>query len=122
MAAIETLREQFESGILQYKKLNEICRLLGVTERSGRDSIEKLLKNLEESGEIVRDEKNRYVTPEKLGLIRGILQGNERGFAFLVREDGPDLFLPARSLRGALHKDEVFARLVGGERGDEGEV
>ena len=123
MLAIEDILERFRSGQLQHKKSNEIARLLGVGSRGGRDELFRLLKNAESEGLLVRDERGRYVTPEKLGLIRGTVQGNERGFGFLLREDGgADLFLPHHALHGALHGDRVFARLVGGERGDEGSV
>ena len=123
MLAIEDILERFRSGQLQHKKSNEIARLLGVGSRGGRDELFRLLKNAESEGLLVRDERGRYVTPEKLGLIRGTVQGNERGFGFLLREDGGvDLFLPHHALHGALHGDRVFARLVGGERGDEGSV
>ena len=122
MAAIEELRAGFAAGTFQYKKENEICRLSGVTGRTGRAELSALLKEMERAGDLVRDERGRFVTPDKLGLVRGKVQGNERGFAFLVREEGEDLFLPHRALHGALHGDEVFVRPTGGERGDEGEV
>lgn len=122
MAAIEELRAGFRAGTFQYKKENEICRLSGVTGKAGRAELSAILKELEGEGELVRDERGRFVTPDKLGLVRGRVQGNERGFAFLLREEGEDLFLPHRALHGALHGDEVFVRPTGGERGDEGEV
>lgn len=123
MAATEELRERFARGEFDYKKASEIFRLLGVGSRSERESLTQILKGMESDGAIVCDERGRYVRPERLGLIAGKLQGNERGFAFLVRDDGEaDLFIPHKSLQGALHGDRVFARRVGGERGDEGAV
>lgn len=122
MTAIERIREQFHSGALQYKKANEIARLLGISSRSEREGVAALLRALEEEGEIVRDERGRFVSPEKLGLIRGVLQRSGRGFAFLLRPEADDLFIPARALRGALHGDEVFVKPVGGARGDEAAV
>ena len=122
MTAIEILTEKFNTGELCYKKPSEICRLLGAGGKGERESIMRMLKDLESEGHIVRDERGRYVLPEKLGLIRGTIQGNERGFAFLLRDGQDDLFIPHKSLRGALHGDMVFARIVGGERGDEAAV
>ena len=122
MAAIESIREKFHTGEFEYKKAGDICHLLGIGGRGGREEIFRILRELEEQGEIVRDERGRFVTPAKLGLVLGTVQGNERGFAFLLREDGEDLFIPPRALNGALHKDVVFAKIVGGERGDEASV
>lgn len=122
MSAIGEIREKFNSGEFQYKKTNDICRLLGVSSRAGREAVSAVLAELLQAGDIVRDEKGRFVSPEKLSLVKGVLSGNERGFAFLVRDGESDLFIPHRSLHGALHKDTVFAKIVGGERGDEAEV
>ncbi len=49
----------------------------------------------------------------------GELRGNSRGFAFLVRGEGADLFIPHKGLNGAQHGDRVRARIV---KGDEAEV
>ena len=48
-------------------------------------------------------------------VVKGRLKGNRRGFAFLIREDGgEDIFIPTRSLNGALHGDTVRVRVMGG--------
>ncbi len=122
MAAIETIREKFRTGEFEYKKPNEICRLVGISSRGEREAFARVLREMEEAGEIVRDERGRCVSPKKLGLVLCTVQGTERGFAFGLREGGEDVFLPPRSLHGALHGDTVFVRIVGGERGDEGYV
>lgn len=122
MTAIEILTEKFNTGEFCYKKASEICRLLGAGGKGERESIVRMLKDLEAEGCIVRDDRGRYILPEKLGLVRGTIQGNERGFAFLLRDGQSDLFIPHKSLRGAMHGDTVFARIVGGERGDEAAV
>ena len=122
MVAAEELLGRFASGELQFKKRNEICRLLGVSSRGGRDALFRLLDEAEAEGKLARDERGRLATPERLGLVTGTVQGSGRGFGFLLREGGPDLFLPPRALHGALHGDTVLARVVGGERGDEAAV
>ena len=121
MSAAESILEKFKSGAFDYQKAGDICRLLGTCSRSDREAVSRILKGLEEAGEIVQDERGRYVSPGRLGLVRGTVQGNERGFAFLLTEEG-DLFLPRRALHGALHGDIVFAKRTGGERGDEAAV
>lgn len=122
MIASQNILKKFHTGELEYKKQSDVCRLLGISSRAERDEIGRILKTLEEEGELVRDERGRYVTPQRLGLVLCTLQGNERGFAFGLREDGDDLFFPPRALHGALHGDTVYARIVGGEHGDEGAV
>lgn len=123
MTTTDIIKEKFNTGEFLYKTPREILRLLGITQKTEKETIFALLKNLEEQGVIVKDEKFRYVLPEKLKLKKGTLRGNERGFAFFIHEDGEnDWFIPHKSLRGAQHGDVVFAKLIGGEKGDEGEV
>lgn len=52
----------------------------------------------------------------KKGLIEGRIQGNERGYAFLIPdEDGKaDYFIPHSDLRGAMHGDTVLAETTDG--------
>ena len=44
-------------------------------------------------------------------IIEGKLQGNERGYAFLIPTDESleDYFIPHSDLRGAMHGDTVIA-------------
>lgn len=122
MAAITKIREEFQTGLFDFKKSGDICRLLGVSSRNEREAVLRILQDMEHGGEIVRDERGRYVSPKRLGLVKGTIQGNERGFAFLLREGEDDLFLAPRALHGALHGDTVYAKIVKGDRGEEGEV
>ncbi|HHX87961.1 MAG TPA: ribonuclease R [Firmicutes bacterium] len=61
-----------------------------------------------------------------IGYLTGIIQGNRRGFAFL-KPDLPgkeDIYIKARHLKGAVHKDRVLVQLCKNRRGrrEEGEV
>ncbi len=53
----------------------------------------------------------------KREIIEGKLQGNERGYAFLIASDGrkEDYFIPHSDLRGAMHGDLVLAETTRGE-------
>ena len=49
-------------------------------------------------------------------IIEGKLQGNERGYAFLIPTDGgEDYFIPHSDLKGAMHGDTVMAERTRGE-------
>ncbi len=52
----------------------------------------------------------------KREVIQGRLQGNERGYAFLIADDGraEDYFIPHSDLRGAMHGDSVLAETTDG--------
>lgn len=53
----------------------------------------------------------------KRNIIEGKLQGNERGYAFLLpnEEDSEDYFIPHSELKGAMHGDTVLAEKTFGQ-------
>ena len=87
----------------------------------------KVLEEMEKEGIIIRTRNERYGLVDKMNLVVGRIDGNEKGFGFLIPEDKTkeDIFIPAEDMNGALHGDRVIARIV--RRGmvgqkDEGEV
>jgi len=123
--AKQSLLEQFHSGSLNGKTIDGICKNLKIPFRE-KKSLLALLDSLISDGSLCVTRDGEYGTPEKLGLIKGVLRGNERGFCFLVpddRENEPnDYFIPHRALHGALHGDKVFIQKTQGRSDDEGEV
>lgn len=94
------------------------------------EEFEQDLSLLLAHGSVVKTRKNKIGLPNHLGLVVGRIQGNARGFAFLVpdnREQEMDVFLPSGALLGALHGDRVLVRVTGhsrrnGKESREGEV
>jgi len=88
---------------------------------------EAVLNSLLEDGSIIITRKNKYGVTEKMNMVPGRIQGNKKGFGFLIpdNKDICDLFIPVENLNGAMHNDRVIARLTSGELGtkkSEGEV
>ena len=91
--------------------------------RKQTGALYKMLDSLCAEKDILRDASFRYGTAEQFCAVTGTLTGNERGFGFVVRDDGgDDLFIPRRAMNNALHGDKVIAFSVGGRAGDEGEI
>lgn len=91
------------------------------------EEFHKILDDMEKEGLIIRTKRNRYGLPEKMDLVTGRLQGNERGFGFVIPEnqDIEDIFIPAGELNGALHGDKVMAKITHKEiatKKQEGEI
>jgi len=89
----------------------------------------ELLRKSELSGEIIITKKKRYALPKHVGLIRGTLQGNARGFGFVIPEEAEekekgDFFISPDNLHGAMDKDQVLVRPfpAGKGKGREGTV
>ena len=125
MSAKEQLLARFSDGTLAMKTANEICKILQLPYREKARLLD-LLDKLCDEGLIYQNNGGRYGTIEQLGLIKGKINGNERGFAFLIPDDKSihpnDYFLPKKSLHGALHGDVVLIEKVYGDSDDEGNV
>ncbi|NLW17955.1 MAG: ribonuclease R [Firmicutes bacterium] len=109
-----------------YKPLTE-AELVETLGLSGKDAeqLRELILTLEREGVIIRTRYGRLGLPEKMNLVVGRLQGNERGYAFLISPNrSQDVYIAASSLSGAMHGDRVIARLLPRSEGkrEEGEV
>ncbi len=122
MSAKERILERFVSGELAGCTLTELCKKLNIPYRE-KQRLFALLADLCKDGVLYVDDTGRYGTGEQLGLIRGVICGNERGFAFLIPDDKEtypdDFFIPRKRLHGALHGDTVLAVRTYGYEGDE---
>jgi ribonuclease R len=81
---------------------------------SGFQQFSTLLKELELKGEIVRIKKEQYANPKKANLLVGILDGNQKGYGFVVpAKEGisEDIYVDSEGLGSAMHGDIVVVRL-----------
>jgi len=88
---------------------------------------EKIVDSLLEEGSIIITRKNKYGVTEKMNMVPGRIQGNKKGFGFLIPDnrDIGDIFVPAENLNGAMNNDRVIVRLTSGgsdTKKSEGEV
>ncbi len=125
----------FRDKIISYMKneaskpvsFQELKNVMEVNKKKQAKRLNKLLEKLIEDGQVVRTRHGYYGVPERMNLVKGTIQGNSKGFAFLLPEEGgnSDVFLSPNDLNGALHGDKVVARVHKKEHDDkrpEGEV
>lgn len=124
MSSEEKLYALFTDGTLAGKNATEICKILQIPYRE-KKRLTDLLDGLCKDGKLFQSD-GKYGTIEQLGLIKGVISGHERGFAFLIPEDknayAKDFFIPHKYLNGALHGDGVLAKRVYGQSEDEARV
>lgn len=96
-----------------YKPLtfNELLQELNI-ESSMKKELLIVLNELEDEGKIIFTRAQRYGIPEKMNLVIGILEGNQKGYAFLRPEnkDIKDIFISPVDMNGAMHGDRVIVR------------
>ena len=106
-------------------RLSELAVILDVP-KEDREQMAQMLEDLEQEGAIYKTNKDRYGIPERMNLVVGRLQGNERGYGFLIPDDetASDVFISADNMAGAMHNDRVVARVTvkAGDRRAEGEI
>ncbi|MBM7614350.1 ribonuclease R [Alkaliphilus hydrothermalis] len=90
----------------------ELAKALNLS-RDERGHFSKLLEEMEREGLIVKTRKKRYGLPELMGLVVGRLQGNSKGFGFVISDDPDiqDVFIPSNLMNGAMHNDRIVARI-----------
>ena len=96
-------------------------------ERKDLESFYKILEGLEKEGIIIKAKNDRYGLIDNDYLIAGTLDGNEKGFGFVVTKDKSrgDVFIPAENMNGAMHGDKVIATITRRQEGskrEEGEI
>jgi ribonuclease R len=107
--------------------VNEIATRLGVSAGSYA-ALQRLLNDLSFDGSIVALTGQRFrlssAQRERHGVeVEGILNVNPRGFGFVSTGLDDDIYIPPTSMAGALHGDQVIARIVTRDRrGAEGEI
>ncbi len=79
-----------------------------------RGALQQVLDEMEQEGLIFQTRKGKYGAPERMGLVTGRFQGNERGFGFVIPDDNnmEDLFIQMDHLNGVMHGDRVVARIT----------
>jgi ribonuclease R len=77
-------------------------------------SFRTALKQLMQTGEIVRLKRGRLGVPDQLGVVIGTIAMTRKGTGFLIREgEETDLLIPSWDVHTALDGDQVMARLKG---------
>lgn len=117
------------AGFSRALHLSEIASRLGVQD-PGMMALSRIVEDLVFDGQLTALPGNRFRSATKAkaesrgAVIEGFLTVNPRGFGFIARAgDGDDVFVPAESMRGAMHGDKVRARIVAQtSRGAEGSI
>lgn len=90
--------------------LDEIYGILNWSPKYKKDNRE-IIESWVSSGEIVKNNKGKYNTPENVGIVKGVFSVVKNKFAFVDTET-EGIFIPRRDFNGALNGDTVLARVT----------
>ena len=95
---------------LTFKELLQVFEIEGKMKKA----LLIALNELEEEGKIIFTRSERYGVPEKMNLVKGTLEGHQKGYAFLIPDDKnlKDLFISPVDMNGAMHGDRVIVRPI----------
>ncbi|MEI3605560.1 ribonuclease R [Pseudogracilibacillus sp. SE30717A] len=115
------MSENLQDQILNYFKesgtrplsVSELEEIFGMSQVDEFKQLVKTLNELEYTGQLVRTRKDRFGLPEKMNLIRGKIEMNKKGFAFLIPDDEneQDIYIHSSDLLSAMNNDIVIVRI-----------
>jgi ribonuclease R len=98
-------------------RLKEIARALRVEAHDYR-RLRRLLREMEEEGQVYRVRRRRYALPGRINLIVGRLQVTRAGHGFVIPDEpGEDVYVPPTRLGNAYAGDRVAVRVERRRRG-----
>ena len=121
---MENILEYITTNNLDYLKQGELSRVISTALNLDNAEVFAEISRLLKQGELVLTGGQKIIATSKLGLHKGRLIGNARGFAFckLLDSDQPDVFIPHVKLKNALNKDIVLIKIITKDDKQEGEV
>ncbi|MFN3202463.1 MAG: ribonuclease R [Bradymonadia bacterium] len=103
-------------------RIRDLARKLGLPTEA-RGELAERVRQLVRLGKVTHHPGNRFTIAEHDGEVTGTLTLNPRGFGFVDLDGaGDDVYIPARSVGAALHRDRVRLRQHLGPRGPEGVI
>ena len=96
-------------------------------EKNDAKEFNKIIDGLEKEGIILKSNKEKYSLTNSDYIVAGKLEGNERGFGFVLSKDKTmeDIFISPENMNGAMNGDTVLANIVKRQesgRKQEGEI
>ena len=106
-------RQKF-SGINKPAVAGRLAKMYGLDD----EEVYRLLQDLEDDGSLFCTSKNKLYLTDEMGFVKGKINGNSKGYAFLVPEDETleDVFIAGYNLHDAMHGDTVLVSVRTNDR------
>lgn len=113
MKSKEEILEFMNESVYKPMPVDELIEVLGI-QKDEKKEFEKYIEEMENEGLIFKNRRNRYGVPERMNLAVGRLQGNAKGFGFVITdtEGTPDIYISQENMGGAMNRDRVVAKIL----------
>ncbi len=122
---VNAMKEKILSILKESDKalsINELDSALNLNTIEETKAFSDALRELEDSYEIYRSNKNRYMLLENSNLRKGILRMNKKGFGFVeVSGEEEDIFIAPDNINKALNNDTVIVEILNKTSGEKRE-
>ncbi len=105
-----------EDAILEYINSNKVVTIKTIlkafeVDKYSRGPFIKTLENMNRDGKIYVDRKERIHAIDNISYAVGEIAKNEKGFGFLLMDDGEDVFIPSEFMGSTINKDTVLVKI-----------
>ena len=122
---VNDMKEKISSILEESDKalsIDELDSALNLNTIEETKAFSDALRELEDSYEIYRSNKNRYMLLENSNLRKGILRMNKKGFGFVeVSGEEEDIFIAPDNINKALNNDTVIVEILNKNSGEKRE-
>lgn len=123
----QNILDCLQTNNFNYNSLRELANLIAEKLSFDSNKVFECLKLLIKEGDVYEYDKNSFASIHSLGMVKGRLIGNPKGFAFVESEDSnEDIFIPSKFINSAMNNDIVLVELIkdspDAEKNDEGKV
>lgn len=107
---------KIEDAILEYISSNKIVTRKTIlkafeVDKFSKGPFIKTLENMNRDGKIYIDKKERIHAIDNISYAVGEISKNEKGFGFLLMDDGEDVFIPSEFMGSTVNKDTVLVKI-----------
>lgn len=126
MSLQSRIAKKFKEGSFKDMTFTQICKEVGAVTESDYKLLRSVLRNLRQENIIYVDRgiyklslKEKIKDPtvcQKTNIVEGVVRANERGFGFLVTDNG-DYYISQENMGYALHGDRCECAVLSGKNG-----
>lgn len=96
---------------------HELLTAFELTIDEEKEGLRRRLRAMQRDAQLIQNRRGKFALVKEMDLVSGRVQGHRDGFGFLITDDdGSDVFLPAREMRGIFSQDRVLVQVTGFDR------